>query len=1577
MIILPIKMNHYVYAILLIVFYVLCVEISSIYGKTVPTVPSKPFKRGLSLKPEHAETLNIKCTDCIYRDKTDIKIGHIHAHTKHNGRKKHHHRRRNRRKNNKRSQHRNSHNLSPNRHMTSSNMAASDPSAHHVIYPSNHQQDFPQLPAAVARLERRLHPSLSGSISKLKETLTKILQKMKRKLNEMHFERRDSQVSVKDSMMKVREELQHITQENNRAYDAILDVSQLTRMVLLKQKQQGAPAPLHHVKKPAWIKKSYWNHGKMDNVKNESYLVNSTYLKIMRMKTNFVQQDARMVQLNDAMKDGLSDLERLRDLKIHARRVLMDLYVGIENKVIQKKVERYRQFETGIRRYINESQALAKSAYMDLRFAQRTFMDNKDLSKSIEQGREGKNQTSGIRVNTQGRSTDIRTLVNLAYSRSRNLQKSEEFLHRTVIPVLLKARNITHGDGTLLIMVETRKIGARLKSYILKIDRVLDHLRKALGDEDIIEERCHNLLALKEYDKKTSVIDCTSYIAESNVESGSGSGEIELIEPDSSPVPSVLPHKNGTSDTVTVSTDDFIFIDDDNITIKPVKPETTTLSPATTSSTTSSPTTERSGGFFFNIFGRKTTASPTTSKSITTATTTPLSTSQLTSTTKTTSLTVTTSTTVKPTIITIKPSPKTTTSPSTTTTTTPTPSTTTTTTPSTTTPTTTTTTTTPSTTTTTTPSTTSTTTSTTTTTIPSTTTTTTPSTTTSTTQSTTTTSSTTSSTTTASATPSSKTSISMSPKTTTSDLLDTSGSGSGEVDDTEPEEELQPTKSLPTATETILIDGNGKSDIFIERPKKEIISTTTKIPTTTESSSWWDWGLDDPKAGFPNRFRDKLAEKAQVYKSKTVDLFENSTKLRKRIEEINQRNAVFVLRKNNMESFVSNLTEVSKLWNGTKVIIGKFKPRIQKMSDVFLSKVELILNKSKGFSKIAKEKLAEYEGASAISKNDKSRKTAETLTDLLTKVAEIKKNRQDIRTILSTHADPCSKIQTSTAKLRNNIAELRKKIQQAKRISSAMPASLSMDGKDSLSLTVTSSPLYKSPLSTFGFCIKPEKSSMAIATLHNPSSANWVVELEERKPKITFFDSDGNKKGQLKSQTEVELGKWVDLKIFRFGSSILLNRTDLETSTYKLEAKAIPGLSVVIEPPKSATVGFAETKDNFTGCIAEVTLNDERMGLLASRIKKKHCTSNCLNTNNAAAMVFDGTSFVRFSVDMIYQLYPFKEMGFQYKTYQDNGILLLLNDRLQGLQVLVSIMDCRLHVEARINRGTTVVRSTSAEYCNGTQRFVKLIFGKKIEIKTSNPDEVFLPESSTQEITPSIDDGLYLGGLGSQNKMISGKNKLRSIVGCISNMQIQNKLFPFYMAESSRNVHVGNCDYNAWFKCVRFDDNSQPVVLDKGRDAKIVSFAITRDSVGRVLNYKTKHFDIDILVDGKGIEVVDNKEEELHDLPFPTDHDNHWMILTITDKNKRVTVNLNGSSVYVEYSLGWFVGGNTHTSEYTVTVGASGDGSQSFVGGITRLIIDDRETPLDDYRSSHHLQSCRRPLVESLDIADMSEKPVC
>lgn len=49
-----------------------------------------------------------------------------------------------------------------------------------------------------------------------------------------------------------------------------------------------------------------------------------------------------MVQLNDGMRNGMSDLDRLRDLQYHAGQVLVKLHVGIKNTVLQKKVDRYK-----------------------------------------------------------------------------------------------------------------------------------------------------------------------------------------------------------------------------------------------------------------------------------------------------------------------------------------------------------------------------------------------------------------------------------------------------------------------------------------------------------------------------------------------------------------------------------------------------------------------------------------------------------------------------------------------------------------------------------------------------------------------------------------------------------------------------------------------------------------------------------------------------------------------------------------------------------------------------------------------------------------------------------------------------------------------------------------------------------------------------------------------------------------------------------------------------------------------------------------------------------------------------------
>ena len=53
-------------------------------------------------------------------------------------------------------------------------------------------------------------------------------------------------------------------------------------------------------------------------------------------------------------------------------------------------------------------------------------------------------------------------------------------------------------------------------------------------------------------------------------------------------------------------------------------------------------------------------------------------------------------------------------------------------------------------------------------------------------------------------------------------------------------------------------------------------------------------------------------------------------------------------------------------------------------------------------------------------------------------------------------------------------------------------ASISMNGKQVMNVSATSVPLVSSPFSAFGFCLKPDKESMAIATLHSPSAVSTI-----------------------------------------------------------------------------------------------------------------------------------------------------------------------------------------------------------------------------------------------------------------------------------------------------------------------------------------------------------------------------------------------------------------------------------------------------------------------------------------------------
>lgn len=75
----------------------------------------------------------------------------------------------------------------------------------------------------------------------------------------------------------------------------------------------------------------------------------------------------------------------------------------------------------------------------------------------------------------------------------------------------------------------------------------------------------------------------------------------------------------------------------------------------------------------------------------------------------------------------------------------------------------------------------------------------------------------------------------------------------------------------------------------------------------------------------------------------------------------------------------------------------------------------------------------------------------------------------------------------------------------------------------------------------------------------------------------------------------------------------------------------------------------------------------------------------------------------------------------------------------------------------------------------------------------------------------------------------------------------------------------------------------------------------------------------------------------------------------------RVTVRFNDSVVRVGYSTGWgrFFA-DTDDTEYTITLGPEEGGSESFLGGMANLVIDDRYGSKNFWLSLIHALVCFR-----------------
>ncbi|OWF52764.1 Laminin-like protein epi-1 [Mizuhopecten yessoensis] len=1461
------------------------------------------------------------------------------------------------------------------------NIAISNSMQSHSPYRYNrHRQGYrrrygygQRAPAAVSRWEQRMRPKLNVAVHNLKHTMSNILQIMQKKVKKVSESFTSINSDARHDIMEVKEQLKFIHDENNRAYDALLDVTQLVRFVHLRAYERRV-APVSISIPPDMHFKDF-SHNVMlaDQSQRRAHVMKTI---IQRIKGRCMEQE----RMHAAVLNSLNSRDArsfFLDIDRYRRKIETRLYGQIRGDVKQR-IHTYLRYLNSITDMYLDARNYSYTANKEIRAVRRDVQRNIELRNAfIERRPPGDTivfQTEAPITNMN----EIEDFTTKSYQHARQLGRTVESLARTIIPVLQKAKksiDVRRNSGSN-VRLQLLAIVGRLADIVTKLDRRMDELRLLLADENILRERCEDLVTGSGGgDDEDMVIDCEQYITIL----GSGGEDLmptRVTTPKPRLSPSSPPLGKSTTPLMKIKT---------STTVPSTPRPTTTPVPTTAHPSTSAPSTPRP---------KITTQVPTTPRP-----TTPVpSTSRLTTSRPVPTTTRPTTTTTTPVPTPPRPTTQvpTTTRPTTKVPTTPRPTTQVPTTPR------------PTTKVTSTPRTK------TTTPVPSTTR---PSTTTTT---TTVLPVTTSATTSRRSSTPTTTEMSMAESTddffeTTSDDDDIVFSGNGMFYSTSDKliTTVLPTKSTPspittpspTTTTTSSPTTLASIPTTVPQLTTEKSVTTTEIGTTVEmgsgnegsdfviedkekeESGWWWLGGDDPNAGaYHNSFRDTLQKRAELERDKSDDLMAKSIPISRRHDLIEERWDTVKGNVAVISDFVNNATEVETFWMDTKTQIETTQTRIAKISAKINQHGVTIRNRIEKAEAIAMTELKKAE--SSQNGQGTSRQHVEMMTDLLAKVDTVRSNMQQMKEITgSTDVQPCVSVQKEATNLRNNIAELRKKIDRARAITSALPVSVAMVDGWEYQLEVPSTGETESPVTSLEVCVKPERSAMTVANFHGNGTVAYGIGLVDSVPTVSVTGADGELYGTIKSSVTMENSQWYNLHITRTGQTIEMRTTRLgNDSEPTREAIAFPNMLALQSSPTTVHVSGTSSpnqgNNNVSGCIGNVMVNGQAVGLANTgtmREPVKTCTSECASSS-VPSMVFDGNGYVMFPMSMLLPYYRVESLYLRFSTRQKEGILLLLNDQLQHFQMLLSVSEGSVHMEARTKRGTTVLRSNNNTYADGLFHIVEVnVQTREIQATLDGVSDTFSPETSTQEIPPRIDDGIYVAGLGSKSQIISGKTKLRSLTGCISTLRISDKDIPMYMLQESRNVVYGSCTDSVWHHCVKFTENSTPVTLDELLESTRIYVTVSSGAAGTVLNYKRKDkFNINIDLDAAGVtiteSVVDN-EEKLFTTPH---HEETWMTLVVEDLEDRVKVTLNGTSVTLQHKQkGWLTIGGDSPPEYQITVGGEeGEDPATFTGGVARVIVNDVFIDLASSANPHRLHGCEK-LIPELPEMEKDMKPVC
>ncbi|XP_052773200.1 uncharacterized protein LOC128212024 [Mya arenaria] len=401
--------------------------------------------------------------------------------------------------------------------------------------------------AGVARLERKLHPTVDAPVRDITLSMQRLLVRLQGLIGTVvHDYVHINNVTRWHYMTGVRTQLSSLRQHNDRIYTVVLESSLLTKQIYRRAHERRRPNQFRYDSSP--VADLRYRSRKSENAAHNA-IQHAMMLKqqIAVPKANYDMMYDKFLRLRQEVVSGIP-VRALYDLGRRANQTIRRLTI---ERPLRQQAYRRTGSGTGI--------GLADAKYLVARAL--TIVSETKKNLMVNQ----KRFLADVPA-FQGRGMSLWPVVDAASNYATDLMHRAGSIDMILSPVLNRAAKMLTGGRTSNMQKIIQNTVNGLSKDTKELTRVLDKIRVLIGDTRFLQERCEMLEGSgmgigddeddDDYDD-VMIIDCSQYIE--TIPEGSGDRTDEIISEGSGDISEPI-YSNET--TGLLLTDEGEIIDD-------------------------------------------------------------------------------------------------------------------------------------------------------------------------------------------------------------------------------------------------------------------------------------------------------------------------------------------------------------------------------------------------------------------------------------------------------------------------------------------------------------------------------------------------------------------------------------------------------------------------------------------------------------------------------------------------------------------------------------------------------------------------------------------------------------------------------------------------------------------------------------------------------------------------------------------------------------------------------------------------------------------------------------------------------